>query len=193
MERAPPFKIVIIILKCQTKINNMKMINLIILQFLLFSFISCEQEKNSRNGISYKLILLNEQEKEATIFSSGENITFSFRIENFEDDTIFFGLDFLIGDNFKIYNEYDTLIGKLYEEVLIDKIAIVNRLLPKNVFCLNVPWVTDSKFFNYGFYHFRTKPNTFLPKGKYYTTYWYHTDIGSSEEKIDNKLNFIIK
>jgi hypothetical protein len=156
--------------------------------------------QEQENGIEFKFCLLNEVGEAATEFDEGENYTFSFSIENKEDDTITVTTEFITADFYRVYRTQDNKdLGKpwtgLWCEFSLRPREI--KSAPAECIKLDCPWVLNGN--NRPDYPLCMSESKYpLSKGNYYTSFAldFHYTINNEEKKINNKrfkINFQIQ
>ena len=150
----------------------MKMNTLIIIQLILFSLISCEKKDNENNfPISLNYELLDSLKNAKTSFRYGENIIFSFRMANNTDSILYYEINFMNDDFFKVYKKNGgelNPIGKPYQSINYEYRLGQNLIPAGETYGFILPWIPDSDVNHYPPF-FYVLPNKPLDKGEYYT------------------------
>jgi len=167
--------------------------------FILTAF-SCEKNKNEL-PVDFKFRLLDEQGNEKTVFNEGENVIFSFVIENkTSEDLCFYHHDMNTGDFFRLHklntSEGDLNLGKPYDCIFLEKIGW--KSVPANgIFKIEIPWLwNENQIYAYigcphETYHSATFP---LTKGDYKTAFSSSFKIGNIQtEEKHFEIKFSVK
>jgi len=168
--------------------------------FIALGLMSCKKDK-TENPIEFKFQLLDTLGNEKTVFNEGENIVFSFTIENTTDKDVYFRHgEMNLNDFFRLF-KLNTIdgnldIGKPYESIFCEYIGAL-KISSHSILKIEIPWFWKENQ-NYGYigcpnnsYHSNNIP---LNKGNYSTFF-------SSSFIIDNiqtetkyfKIQFLIK
>jgi hypothetical protein len=157
---------------------------------ILVTALSCDKINND-TLVNFKFRLLDEQGNEKTVFNEGENVIFSFFIENkTSEDLTFYQHEMNTDDFFRLYKINSTEgvsdLGKPYFHIFCDKILL--KVPANGIFKIEIPWLWYENQ-NYGYigcpheyYHNDTFP---LTSGDYRTTFSSTFKIGDiqTEEK----------
>ena len=160
---------------------------------LLFTAFGCEKN-NNEIPIEFTFRLLDTLGNKSNTFNEGENIIFSFLMENKSSQDLNVENFFPIEEFFKVYKTNGELIsfGTPYEGFCeIGFFAIPS----KGIMELKVPWVVSDNPKHYGFCLLKSSDQiTHLPKGKYFSAFSTIFNIDGSETDTKNfKVEFTVK
>lgn len=160
--------------------------------FMLMAF-GCEKNQNDL-PVEFTFRLLDTLGNKSNTFSEGENIIFSFLMENKTPQDIYVENFFPLEEFFKVYKTNGELIsfGTPYEGVCYIGFFPIPS---KGVMELKVPWVVSDNPKHYGFCLSKSSDQiTHLPKGKYFSAFSTIFNIDGSETDTKNfKVEFTVK
>jgi hypothetical protein len=140
-------------------------------------------------GINFRFSLLKARYQPSTVFKEGENIIFSFSIENALQDTIFVSTDFITPDFYRVFKSDNIDMGKPWTGLWCDYSLAKEELAiaPSNVKELNCPWVLNPSI-QADYPLCMSQSKSYLMAGDYYTfiNLGFHYRINKKPRSIEN-------
>ncbi|MDP2423712.1 MAG: hypothetical protein U1C46_04760 [Bacteroidales bacterium] len=166
---------------------------------MMLTAFSCEKDKNEL-PVEFKMRLLDTLGNEKTVFNEGENVIFSFVINNSTSEDMYFAGMNNIDDFFRLYklntSEGDIDLGKPYKHIFCEYIGAL-RIPANGIFKIEIPWLwNENQIYGYigcphGSYHSVTSP---LTKGYYRTAFTSSFKINNVQtEEKHFEIKFTVK
>ena len=159
----------------------------VVLQLEVNSQTSVIQKKVA--GINFRFSLLKARYQPSTVFKEGENIIFSFSIENALQDTIFVSTDFITPDFYRVFKSDHIDMGKPWTGLWCDYSLAKEELAiaPSNEKEINCPWVSASNI-RPDYPLCMSQSQSYLMVGDYYTfiNLGFHYRINKKPRSIEN-------
>jgi hypothetical protein len=175
----------------------MKLSIILILQLLIFSFLSCEKvESKTDFPVKFEYNILDENGLPTYEVRQGENFTFSFLMINESDSKLLFEPTIVDENWFNIYSKNSNLHERPFDSICLGLINVLT-IEVMDTFEISIPWKSES---DKNYWPFCPKTNNVdLTPGEYYSNFVEQFEFKTADKKqsyksqdLSFKINFKI-